>query len=72
VKHGETGWLVPAGDVDALVDALKACLAATPEALGEMGRQGRLRALARHDARTEAGRLAAHIAALPGAPGARA
>lgn len=71
VKHGETGWLVPAGDVGALVDALKACLAATPEALGEMGRQGRLRALARHDARTEAGRLASHIAALPGAPGAR-
>ena len=37
VRSGEDGWLVPAGDIDALVTALTACLDATPETLTRMG-----------------------------------
>ncbi len=63
VQDGETGWLVPAGDAGALADAL-AELAATPAAgLRAMGKAGRARALARHDADAEAAKLAGHIAA---------
>jgi len=58
VREGETGWLVPAGDIEALTAALEACLAAPPEQLSEMGRRGRDRALARHDANVGAARLA--------------
>jgi glycosyltransferase involved in cell wall biosynthesis len=63
VRPGETGWLVPAGDPDALAEALVA-LARTPRAaLAAMGAAGRDRALARHDIDREAARLAAHFAA---------
>ena len=58
VVDGETGWLVPAGDVRALEVALEACLAATPQQLGEMGRRGRARVLMRHDVDASAARLA--------------
>jgi glycosyltransferase involved in cell wall biosynthesis len=64
VQSGETGWLVPAGNVEALVDALKACLSAAPATLDEMGQAARRRAAARHDARLEAQRLLGHIRAL--------
>ena len=59
VRDGESGWLVPAGDVRALQTALAACLAATPEQLDAMGRCGRARVLARHDIDESALRLAA-------------
>ena len=53
----DTGWLVPAGDAQALADAIIA-LGAMPRArLAEMGTAGRARVLARHDADTEARRL---------------
>jgi glycosyltransferase involved in cell wall biosynthesis len=55
---GETGWLVPAGDVGALVLALKEVLHAEPQALDAMGRRGRDVVLARHDAGLEASKLA--------------
>ena len=51
------GWLVPAGSVDALVEALRQALRATPETLAEMGREGRRRAVAQHDVTVESGRL---------------
>ncbi|WP_425045854.1 glycosyltransferase family 4 protein [Primorskyibacter sp. S87] len=62
VQQNKTGWLIPAGDVGALSDALTD-LAATPvAALAEMGASGRKRVLARHDAGVEAAKLAALIA----------
>jgi glycosyltransferase involved in cell wall biosynthesis len=59
VVDGENGWLVPAGDIDALADAMTACLAAEPGALDRMGDAARERVLARHDVDVEAARLAA-------------
>ena len=59
VQHGRTGWLVPAGDEEALADAIVACLGATDETLATMGANGRERVLERHDADREAGKLAA-------------
>ena len=59
VQHGRTGWLVPAGDEEALADAIVACLGASDEALAAMGANGRERVLERHDADREAGKLAA-------------
>lgn len=58
VVPGETGWLIPAGDVDGLATAM--CeLARTPaEHLAEMGLRGRERVLLRHDVSLEAAKLA--------------
>ena len=53
------GWVVPAGSVDDLVVAMRAALDASPERLDEMGRAGRARVLAAHDAVLEATVLAA-------------
>ena len=58
VVPGKCGWLVPAGDVPALVEAMEAALRATPEELEKMGDEGRRRVLASHDASTEARLLA--------------
>ncbi|MBZ0262566.1 MAG: glycosyltransferase [Hyphomicrobiales bacterium] len=57
VSPGETGWLVPAGDVAALAQAISEVLALAPETLAAMGGRGRSRALERHNARTEAAKL---------------
>lgn len=70
VQHGRTGWLVPAGDEEALADAIVACLGATDEALCAMGANGRERVLERHDADREAGKLAALFRAVTAAPDA--
>ena len=40
VTPGETGWLVPAGDVAALAQAIAEVLSLAPEALAAMGKQG--------------------------------
>jgi glycosyltransferase involved in cell wall biosynthesis len=58
VREGENGWLVPAGDVTALADAMRACLAADEASLERMGAAARARALARHDVDREASKLA--------------
>jgi glycosyltransferase involved in cell wall biosynthesis len=61
VRPGETGWLVPAGNAEALADAVLA-LAATPAAdLQSMGQAARTRVLARHDSAIEAAKLASHF-----------
>ncbi len=61
VEPGRSGWLVPAGAVDPLVDAMAEALAADPAELDRMGRAGAARAAAEHDAAIEAGKLAALI-----------
>jgi glycosyltransferase involved in cell wall biosynthesis len=58
VVPGESGWLVPAGDVDALAAAMRTALEAEPAVLDELGRRGAERVRARHDARGEAATLA--------------
>ncbi len=59
VRSGENGWLVPAGDVEALAEAMRACLEAAPDRLDAMGAAGRERVLKRHCADAEASKLAA-------------
>lgn len=58
VRDGESGWLVPAGSVEALTDALRRVLAAPVEQLVELADKGRAAVRANHDARVESGRLA--------------
>jgi glycosyltransferase involved in cell wall biosynthesis len=58
VEDGDTGWLVPAGDVEALASAIEQCLGARPEALDTLGSAGREWVHARHDASREARKLA--------------
>jgi glycosyltransferase involved in cell wall biosynthesis len=57
VVSGENGWLVPAGDVEALTLAMQACLDANAETLARMGHAGHERALLRHDINAEARKL---------------
>lgn len=58
VEPGVSGWLVPAGSVDALVGAMREALDASPARLEAMGRAGALRVRERHDADAEAAKLA--------------
>lgn len=75
VRDGENGWLVPAGDLDALVDALSRCLTADVASLRRMGDGGRLRVLERHDVDREAAQLSRlfqrHASAEPVMAGAQ-
>ncbi len=57
IRPGREGWLVPAGDSEALAQAMQECLAASPESLTEMAASGHARVLARHDIDREAERL---------------
>jgi glycosyltransferase involved in cell wall biosynthesis len=59
VEPNEHGWLVPAGDLEALATAIQRCLASGTEELGHMGQGGRRRVRLRHDADREAEKLAA-------------
>jgi glycosyltransferase involved in cell wall biosynthesis len=55
----DCGWLVPAGSVDGLVDAMENALEAPPEQLAAMGRSGRERVLKNHNAAENGRELAA-------------
>ncbi|MCZ6837402.1 MAG: glycosyltransferase [Planctomycetota bacterium] len=57
VRPGENGWLVPAGDVDALILAMKEAMETPISRLGDMGLAGRKRVKAEHATKTEAGTL---------------
>lgn len=57
VVDGEMGWLIPAGDVDALAAAISELLATPAEELSRLGVNGRARVLQNHDVRQEAARL---------------
>jgi len=59
----QTGWMVPAGDVTALADAMRALATTAPETRTRMAQTARARVLTRHDAQIEAAKIAAHIAA---------
>lgn len=59
VKPSETGWLVPAGDVDSLGAAMRDSITAGPDRLNEMGIAGQHRARDRHSVETEAAKLKA-------------
>ena len=58
VIDGENGWLVAAGDLDGLEQAIERCLDAAPDVIGRMGDAGQARALERHDIDREAAKLA--------------
>jgi hypothetical protein len=63
VHGGESGWLVPAGDIDGLAEAMIDCLAAPLDVLGRMGEAAHAQVLARHDIDIEAAKLAGLFAA---------
>jgi len=57
VVPGEHGWLVPAGDIDALVEAMENCLDASPEMIARMGQAAYDRVRGRHDIERQVARL---------------
>jgi glycosyltransferase involved in cell wall biosynthesis len=58
IKPGVSGWLVPAGDIDALVEALQFLLQTPLPILTQMGNDGREIVLRQHDVSKEAKILA--------------
>lgn len=66
VEPGRNGWLVPAGSVDDLVEAMREALEAPVEKLQAMGRHGARRVAERHCLATEAAKLAELFAAAAG------
>ena len=57
IKEGVNGWLVPAGAVEPLVDAMAEVLNADPAVLEAMGRAGARRVAEQHDSHKEARKL---------------
>ena len=57
VANGENGWLVPAGDLKQLVDAMATCANASSTALETMGRLSRQKVLQMHDIDIEVQKL---------------
>lgn len=53
----QCGWLIPSGSVDALVNALKSAINASPEELSKKGKIGRERVVALHNSRTNGAQL---------------
>jgi glycosyltransferase involved in cell wall biosynthesis len=62
MRSGEHGWLVPAGDLDALADALCACLDTPTDRLMRMGEAAQAMVKARHHVDAAAARLASMFA----------
>jgi colanic acid/amylovoran biosynthesis glycosyltransferase len=58
VRPGLDGWLVPAGDVQALAEAIERCLETPAPILARMGDDAHERSLARHSIAVEAKKLA--------------
>jgi glycosyltransferase involved in cell wall biosynthesis len=58
IKPGVNGWLVPAGAVEPLADAMVEALTALPAQLEQMGRIGAAMVAQEHDVSTQAGKLA--------------
>jgi glycosyltransferase involved in cell wall biosynthesis len=64
VNAGEHGWLVPAGDVEALSEAISDCLNAPLDTLAKMGRAAHDRVVARHNIDDQAEGLRALFSAV--------
>jgi glycosyltransferase involved in cell wall biosynthesis len=58
VERGVSGWLVPAGSVDRLCEAMEEVLRSSPSRLAEMGRAGAQKVRQHHDVAIEAQKLA--------------
>ena len=61
VQDGKTGWLVPAGDVPALAQAIDTFATTSLATLTKMGLAGRTRVFDRHNVTVEAAKLADHM-----------
>ncbi|KIN64473.1 Glycosyl transferase, group 1 family protein [Sulfitobacter noctilucicola] len=61
VQDGTHGWLVPAGDVEALAGAMDACASTPLKKLSQMGDVARARVLERHDTDVEAAKLVRYM-----------
>ncbi len=61
VQDGKTGWMVPAGDTQALANAMDRFANVETGYLLRMGTAARERVLARHDVNVEAAKLAGFI-----------
>jgi len=57
VRHGENGWLFPAGSVCQLASAMEQCLSLTPEEIQTMGDAGHDLVVERHLIDSEAAKL---------------
>ncbi len=66
VETGQCGWIVPAGSVDRLADAMRAALDASDAELERLGREGRRRIEERHDLERELDKLEARMRASVG------
>jgi glycosyltransferase involved in cell wall biosynthesis len=65
VRDGEHGWLVPPGDIEALVRAIKACLETPLEVLRRMSDAAFRQVVKYHDVNLETGKLAELIKHRP-------
>jgi len=61
VKNDENGWLIPAGDVDALTNAMRCLLSVDADKLLAMGRNGHEAVNKQHNIEIEAAKLARYI-----------
>jgi glycosyltransferase involved in cell wall biosynthesis len=61
VCNGDNGWLVPAGDVAALANAMREVLTTQQARLQQMAARGRAMVEAQHNVDTEASKLARHF-----------
>lgn len=57
IEPNVNGWLIPAGDVDSLVNAMAEVLTMAPAELEQMGRAGAVRVAEQHDPEAAAERL---------------
>jgi colanic acid/amylovoran biosynthesis glycosyltransferase len=62
VRAGECGWLIPAGNVDELVEAMRNAMATPVETLNQMGAAGAQRVRERHYTPTEVDKIEALLA----------
>jgi colanic acid/amylovoran biosynthesis glycosyltransferase len=67
VHDGVNGWLIPAGDIEALADAMREVVEHDDGDLARIGARAHERAVDRHSIDTEARKLVAHFQAVAGA-----
>jgi len=61
VKNDQNGWLIPAGDSDALTASMQALLNADSEQLSAMGRDGHNAVKRLHNIQLETAKLAEYF-----------